>query len=367
MSSTTYHTIGIMSGSSLDGIDLVYVRFDYDDGQWNYQIKAAECIPYSHKWILRLKKLFKQDALTFAKTHTFYGHYIGQLVNKFIDKHNLSKDEINAIASHGHTLFHEPENRLTFQIGDGAAIAAVTGLPVITNFRNTDVALNGEGAPLVPVGDKHLFAGHRFCLNLGGIANISAKANDGEMIGFDTSPCNLVLNKLAGFLDLPYDDKGEIAEQGELDKELLNELNNVSYYQKTYPKSLGNHFVYRTLLPIVYRHYGSLENKLRTCTEHIALQITRAIEMMSEQESFNSLADDSMLITGGGAYNTFLVNRINDLTPVNIVVADHQTIEYKEALIFAFAGVLRLREEVNCLSSVTGADKSSVGGCIYVG
>ncbi len=366
MSNNTYKAIGLMSGSSLDGVDIAYCQFDYDTKKkkWSYKILAADNVSYDNKWKLRLGKLGGQNAITFVKTHTFYGHYLGKLVRDFVAQNNI-EGEVDFIASHGHTIFHDPRNRITSQIGDGAAIAVVSGIPAITNFRNNDLAAGGEGAPLVPMGDKHLFSDHLFCLNLGGIANISCKLADGNMIGYDITAANQILNSLAQELDADYDSEGRLAASGSVDHKMLGELNNMGYYKKPYPKSLNNGWVYWVLRNIVNRHNSSVEDKLRTFVEHIAVQVAREIDQLYKNEKILKSAGKSMLVTGGGAHNSFLIKCISALSPVKVKIPDEQTIEFKEAIIMAFIGALRMRKETNFMSSVTGADEDVIGGGIY--
>lgn len=360
----TYHVIGLMSGSSLDGVDLAYCTFEEQDGLWTYKIVQTEFTPYPQKWVVRLKNLPLQNALTYFKTHTFYGHYLGELIKKFIDKYALN-GKVDFIASHGQTIFHQPENLITSQIGDGAAMAVKCGVPVICNFRTCDVALGGQGAPIVPIGDIHLFAKHRFCLNLGGIANISCKVSSDRIVAYDICGNNLILNKLANELDAKYDDGGRWAASGQVHEELLADLNKAWYFGKPYPKSLSAGWVDKVIMPMIGHHQLSIEDCLRTAVEHIAIQIARDLHLIYEQEGIKNIGTDSMLITGGGARNDFLIARIKAHAPVQVVLPDVETIDFKEALIMAFVGVLRIRGEVNCLSSVTGASMDNVGGEVY--
>lgn len=363
MAKSIYSAIGLMSGSSLDGIDLVYCQFEEEGGQWKYEIVHSDFTPYPNKWKLRLRNLVLQNAITYLKTHTFYGHYLGEVINEFIKKYDLA-DKVDFIASHGQTIFHQPDNLLTSQIGDGAAIASKTHLPVICNFRNTDVALRGQGAPIVPVGDRHLFADYRLCLNLGGIANISCKVSPAYIIAYDICANNLILNRLAGRLQLEYDEDGKHAAQGVVHEELLEELNNSWYYKKEYPKSLSGGWVNKVIIPIFKRFRMSPQDHLRTAVEHIAYQIGQDIKRIYQHEQIRN-HQDKMLVTGGGAFNKFLIQRLAQHSPVDLVIPDSQTIEFKEALIMAFVGALRIRQEPNCLKSVTGADYDNIGGAIY--
>jgi anhydro-N-acetylmuramic acid kinase len=350
-----------MSGTSMDGVDLAYCELSEDAGNWTYEILLGETIPYDEKWRVRLSQLGKQTALIYVKTHTFYGHYLGQLCAAFIEKHQL---DIDFISSHGHTIFHQPEAGFTSQVGDGSAISAVTGLPVVSDFRLLDVALFGQGAPLVPVGDARLFAQYDFCLNLGGFANISMQ-DAGQRFAFDIAPCNLVLNRIARNLGHAFDDGGEIAASGAVHYELLKELDGLPFYQEFKPKSIGREWLNSYFWPLV-RKYDlekvPQENLMKTLVDHISGQIADAIEHYSGED----IASKKVLITGGGAYNHTLVDHLRSQCDAQMIVPENPLlIEYKEALIFAFLGVLRVRQETNTLASVTGAKADSVGGAMW--
>lgn len=347
----TYKVIGIMSGTSLDGVDIAYCEFEYND-KWQYKIIHAETIPYNNTWLVRLKELHKQPAFIYPKTDAFYGKYLGQLVNDFIKKHQL---EVDFIASHGHTVFHQPDKGFTAQIGSGANIYAETGITTINDFRVVDVALGGQGAPLVPIGDELLFNEHDACLNLGGFSNISFK-KDNKRIAFDLSPCNIIMNPIANLLGFDYDDEGRLAAEGTLNEKLLTELNNLSYYQKQAPKSLGIEWVAESFWPVVNQFKTPPKDLLATLNKHITLQIIEVI-------ASNNLS--KILTTGGGAFNKHLIDGINANTNNALFVPDRNLINFKEALIFAFLGVLRMRKTENSLISITGASKNSIGGSIW--
>jgi anhydro-N-acetylmuramic acid kinase len=347
-----YHVIGLMSGTSLDGLDLAFCEFDLVSDHWKYKIHFAETIPYSEDWKKRLSSLESVSALEFVSADVEFGHLLGRLTREFVEKHHLNPD---FIASHGHTIFHQPEKKITCQIGRGSAIAAETGIPVVCDFRSLDVALGGEGAPLVPVGDQLLFDDFDYCLNIGGFANISYEM-EGQRIAFDICPANIVLNNLAFSLGLNYDPGGQYANLGTIDHDLLYRLNSLPYYSKTPPKSLGKEFVVEHIFPSLHNSVLSINDLLATFCEHIAIQISKAA---------SAECGKKLLITGGGALNDFLISRIHFHTISEIIIPDANTINYKEALIFAFLGVLRRRNEINCLRSVTGASRNSVGGAIY--
>jgi anhydro-N-acetylmuramic acid kinase len=349
----SYKVTGIMSGTSLDGVDIAFCTFNSEDGKWNYSIRNAETIPYPEEWRIRLANLENKSALEFVKTDADYGHFLGRTAKAFHLEHNLKPD---FIASHGHTIFHQPALNFTSQIGKGSAIAAETGIPVVCDFRSTDVALGGQGAPLVPVGDKLLFGEYTYCLNLGGFANISY-TESGKRIAFDICPANIVLNYLASFLHKDYDENGMLARHGILHQPLLDELNGLEFYRREPPKSLGKEWVLSEVHPLLEKYSIPVEDKLRTFVEHIVQQVS---ETVKSDVSF------TLLLTGGGACNDFLAERIREKTSVNVVIPDPLTLNFKEALIFAFLGVLRWREEVNCLKSVTGARCDNSGGAIYL-
>ena len=227
--------IGVMSGTSLDGVDIVYCEFSEDSDKWTYKILFAETIPYDKSWEKSLSNLENSSAQEFVQLHNQYGHYTGRLISDFINRYGISPD---FIASHGHTIFHQPENKTTFQIGNGAAIAAECGIPVVCDFRATDISLGGQGAPLVPLGDNILFASFDYCLNLGGFANISYEDN-GRRIAYDICPVNIVLNKIVRSINKDYDHNGEIASKGNINDDLLAKLNDLAFYKEHFPKSLG--------------------------------------------------------------------------------------------------------------------------------
>ncbi|MEO5570896.1 MAG: anhydro-N-acetylmuramic acid kinase, partial [Bacteroidia bacterium] len=235
-----YKVIGIMSGTSLDGVDLAYSVFKYGTSgrrksNWSFEILKAKTIAYNKEWKSRLENLDRADALALVKTHTDLGKYFGRLVKRFISEYKLKP---NLISSHGHTIFHQPENGFTCQAGDGSQIAAVTGIETVCDFRTIDVALGGQGAPLVPVGDQLLFGEYDFCLNLGGIANISFREKK-KRIAFDICPVNMALNTLAAEAKINFDKDGKLAAKGSVNPLLLDKLNALDYYKKTPPKSIG--------------------------------------------------------------------------------------------------------------------------------
>lgn len=357
-----FNVIGLMSGTSLDGVDICYATFQLDKNKkWNYIINNIETYPYSEELKKKLTEAKDYSGYKLTILNNDLGSYFGLIINYFIHKHKINEEEINFISSHGHTIFHQPEKKLTLQIGNGQHILWSTKLPVICDFRSIDVAYGGQGAPLVPIGDKLLFSEYDFCINLGGISNISyddynkMSDNFGNRVAFDMCPVNIVLNKLANEKGLEYDKNGELAKKGNKNEALLEKLSLLPYYQQNPPKSLGIEWIEKNIFPILNSFNISIEDKLRTFTIHIAQQI----------RTYLYDSNKKALFTGGGVHNSFLMENIRFGTPCEIIVPNKELIDFKEALIFGFLGVLRWRNEVNILSSVTGAAKNNIGGCIY--
>jgi anhydro-N-acetylmuramic acid kinase len=291
--------------------------------------------------------------LELQKLNVAYTLLLGTVISDFINRNKI--ENIDAVCSHGHTILHQPQNGITLQIGNLPEIAALCKQKVVCDFRVQDVKLGGQGAPLVPIGDRILFSDYDYCLNLGGFSNISFEEN-GNRIAFDISPVNTVLNFYANQLGFDYDDKGKISRTGNIDSELLNDLNRLDFYQKKYPKSLGFEFVKETILPMIEKYSITIEDKMNTFTEHIAIQIALALPNKK----------NNLFITGGGAYNDFMIERIQfHLPETKIVIPERKIIEFKESLIFGLLGVLKLRNEINTLSSVTGAKMDHSSGEIY--
>jgi anhydro-N-acetylmuramic acid kinase len=362
-----YRVIGVMSGSSLDGLDIAFVQFEEAGGRWTWQIEAAECRPYPAEWRERLKGATEMSARDYMLLHSDYGHYIGRQVAAFMEENELSY-RVSLIASHGHTTFHMPP-RMTGQIGCGAAIAAETGLPVVTDLRALDVALGGQGAPIVPMGERLLFPEEQYLLNIGGIANLSV-ATPGGYVAFDTSPANRLLNGLVEPLGLEYDEDGRMAASGQIREDILSQLQSLAYHGQAYPKSLPNEFGTNVVMPILASVGLSREDALRTTVEYISSSVRQGIERVISTSGMSISPGAKMLITGGGALNAFLVSRIAaQLQPLGIsaLAADPVTAMYKEALIMGLLGVLRWREEATTLTSVTGASRDSVGGALWMG
>lgn len=348
-----YRVIGLMSGSSMDGVDIALCEFTWLNGNWQWTIVQANTHPYPEQWRVRLAYLAQQSAENFHKTHVFYGHYLGMLVKDFLYQHQLTAD---FVASHGHTIFHRPELGFTAQIGDGAAISAICGLPVVSDFRSMDLALKGQGAPLVPVGDKLLFGQYDACLNLGGISNISYQQED-KLIAYDISPCNIVLNRVARWLGMPYDAEGQLAATAPHDPDLLAELNELPYYSYKGAKSLGREWINEEFWPIVKMYSDISEaEKMATLNLHIAQQIAAVV---------NKLGLNRVLVTGGGAFNKTLLANLGSNSNSHFEVPEAALVNFKEALIFAFLGILRINNQDNVYCSVTGSKRNHVAGALH--
>lgn len=343
----SYFAIGLMSGTSLDGLDLCYAELKKNEN-WQFRILNAETISYTSEWKNKLQNAVHLSAENLLALDKEYGLFLGEKVQEFITKHQIS--ELDLIASHGHTVFHQPHRKFTLQIGDGRAIKLITKKPVVYDFRSQDVLMGGNGAPLVPIGDEILFSDYDACLNLGGFSNISLK-KDNQRIAFDISPVNVVLNHFAEKLGKEYDENGDLARNGKINVEILEELNAINFYQKNHPKSLGIEFVHAEIFPLLKNE--TPENILATFTEHIAIQISKV---------FNENQLKRVLITGGGTYNAYLIEKLKVKSNTEIILPDDDIINYKEALIFGLMGLLRLRNEVNVLCSATGSSQDHSSG-----
>ncbi|WP_299115344.1 anhydro-N-acetylmuramic acid kinase [uncultured Winogradskyella sp.] len=346
-----YCVVSVMSGTSLDGIDILYSKFSFD-GKWNFKIIDFETISYSLEWKQKLKTLTQFSKTELNQIDSKYSEYLANQVLDFINSNSI--ENIDFIASHGHTALHNPGQGYTYQIGNRQIFADILKQKVICDFRVQDVGLGGQGAPLVPIGDKLLFGNYDFCINLGGFANISFEKNK-RRIAFDICPVNIVLNHYVNHLGFDYDDKGKIAQSGTINFSLLEQMNDLSFYKQSAPKSLGLEWVKETVFPLIDSFNLETKDTLKTIVEHIAVQITKHIDIKQTE----------ILITGGGAYNSFLIERIEALSKSKIIIPDNEIVEYKEALIFGLLGVLKDRNEVNCLKSVTGAKKDHSSGKIF--
>lgn len=344
-------SIGLMSGTSVDSLDVCLATFECKDGKWQFHIDAARGYEYPEDLQHRLRhEVQDMSAKDFVAFHSEYGRYLGQRVNDFIAEFGIKPD---IIASHGSTVFHEPAKRIMFQIGDGAAIAAETGIPTVSDFRRLDIMLGGQGAPLVPIGDNLLFGDYDYCLNIGGFSNISYRKGE-KRIAFDISPVNYVIDRYCRSIGLTMDRDGEIASRGTVKADVLDRLNALDYYHRPAPKSLAREWVEANVFPLLDASGLAMEDLLRTYYEHCAMQFAKA-----------ALPGKTVLVTGGGAWNKFLIQRMRALSACEIIVPSKEIVEFKEALIFAFLGVLYMYDNPSCLKSVTGAAKDNIGGMLF--
>ena len=347
-----FRALGLMSGTSLDGIDLCYAKFQKKK-QWEFQILKARIVEYSKTWKSKLENAQYLSGRELAMLDQEYGSFLGEISKKFIQENKI--DCLDIIGSHGHTVFHCMEMGLTKQVGDGRRIAHATKTKVAYDFRTMDIILGGQGAPLVPIGDEFLFSSHDVCLNLGGFSNISFNEK-GKRRAFDICPVNVVLNRYSKKLGFPFDKHGRLSRSGRINKALLGQLNYLPFYQKTGSKSLGIKWVNSHIFPLIDKHSLKEKDVLCTFIEHISMQIGKLINHNTK-----------VLVSGGGARNKFLMERLNHYSKTPIYLPDNEIIDFKEALIFAFLAILKDIGQVNVMSSATGATRDHSSGIIIDG
>jgi len=344
--------IGLMSGTSLDGLDIVLSRFSSKDFR-KFEIVDSSTINYDSDLKGRLQSAGSLSAYKLIELHREYGRWMGEQVVRFLKTHNLNVD---LIASHGHTVFHEPTKNINFQIGDGAAIAATTGITTVSDFRSLDITLGGQGAPLIPIVDRDLFGEYDACVNIGGFANISLD-KDNVRRAWDICPVNTIMNKLSASFGMEYDKDGEKGRSGEVIGELLTELERLDYYQKLPPKSLGTEWLDSQVWPLINNYTDrKTESIMATFYKHVANRISSDLNINGIKK---------VLFTGGGVKNSYLISLIRELFIGELIIPEEVIIDFKEALGFAYLGVLRAKGLPNCLSSVTGAKQDSSSGVIH--
>ena len=349
----SYYTIGLMSGTSLDGLDIAYTKFILKNGKWSFKLLKFRSVPYSLEMKIRLKSTIEMSGLELTKFDTELGKLFADEVDRFIVNEKITK--IDVIGSHGHTVFHQPENGFTLQIGDASWIHKKTNKTVVSDFRSQDVVLGGQGAPLVPIGDKLLFSDYDYRINLGGFANISFDNKNG-ISAFDICAVNTILNKYSNELGYEYDDKGTISKSGKIIPDLLRELEEIDFYKQNPPKSLGVEWNDKIIYPILDKYsINKLEDLMHTYTRHVASQISKAIKGNSKK----------VLVSGGGAFNEYLISLIRKDSSNEIIVESEELTDFKEAIIFSFLAILKFRGEVNCLSEVTGASIDHSSGVVH--
>ena len=348
----SYNVIGVMSGTSLDGIDICFAKYSFKNENWKFKIICTQTTKYDNDWFIKLSTAYKLSKEKLLKLDLDYSLYLGNQINKFIKRNKLIN--IDFISSHGHTIFHDPKNRFTFQLGNLIELKKTTRLNVVCDFRKQDIELGGQGAPLVPIGDLLLFKDYTHCINLGGFSNITVKS-ESEIIAYDICPVNVVLNHYSRIAGHDYDYNGIIAKSGKINQELLLKLNKLSYYKKDYPKSLGIEWVHKNIYPLINSFDLSVKDILRTYIQHISIQISKKIIGQKTKTLF----------TGGGVKNIFLMSELEKNSNKKIQIAVDEIIDFKEALVFGFLGVLKIRNQNNCLKSVTGALKDHSSGVVF--
>jgi len=353
-----FQILGLMSGTSLDGVDLAHVEFDLSQSQAHkFKLLHQQTIPFPEELLFKLTEATEYSVPATLILDKELGKFFADCVNSFCENNSISKNDINALASHGQTILHQPKNGFTLQIGCGSTISYFTGLKVINDFRTRDIIAGGQGAPLVPVGDFGLFGNEaESFLNIGGFSNFSFKNNESKIVAYDICPGNLPLNKLAMSKGLSFDRNGELAASGEINFFLLDLLNSLEFYRQSGPKSLGTEWLEEHFYPLL-KFDKEIENNLRTVVEHIAIQI-------SSKLNENQLK--SVFITGGGAKNKFLISRIEHYFSGKVILPDAETIDFKEAIVFAYLGALYLEQIPNAISSVTGAQKDTICGVLHI-
>jgi anhydro-N-acetylmuramic acid kinase len=348
----SFHCLGLMSGTSLDGLDIAYCIFEKKESSWSFSVEKAQTIKYSSSWKEKLSTAHKLDAEDLLELDHAFGAFLGKTCKSFLEKNSI---KVDFIASHGHTIYHQPKRKITFQLGNGNDIHAFAEVPVICDFRSLDVALSGEGAPLVPAGDKFLFSEYDVCLNLGGIANLSMDVN-GSRVAYDICFCNMGLNYLAAKAGKEYDKDGQMAEEGEVNKDLLQKLDSIYKSMRKKRPSIGRELFEKQIKPLIDNKKIPIKDRMCTLVESAAKEIIAAIG--------NPKENVTVMCTGGGAFNRFFISRLLDHggDNVSLILPDENVIKFKEAMVFAFLGVLRVRDEVNCLKSVTRATRDSSSG-----
>ena len=337
--------LGLMSGTSLDGLDIARSQFERTtSGRILGELLAFESVPFPDDLAARLRALYTADAREWAACAAAFSTWCAEAVL-------ATGFTADVIGFHGQTTFHEPASGFTAQLASGAHLYARTGMPVVCDFRSLDVALGGQGAPLVPVADALLFPEAEVAVNLGGIANLSERDS---RRAWDIVPCNLLLNRLAERVGEAFDRGGQRAARGQCIPELAAELAGIPYLDRSAPKSLGREDVEALWWPAIERFAGhAVDDLLATATADIARHVRTAIGARTA------------LVTGGGAWNTALMDRIAEEPGLRMLPASREVVDGKEAHAFALLAWMRLHGLPNTWASVTGAQRDSCGGCIY--
>ncbi len=348
--------IGMMSGSSLDGLDIADCTFSSLGNSFSYFINTAQTLEYPEDLKKSLTIASSLSSIQLTELNKQYSSWISEQLNNIIE----DKDSIQLIGLHGHTVFHEPKKGFSLQLGDGAIISSKTNIATVTDFRNADIAAGGQGAPLSPKGDLDLFSEYDGFLNLGGISNFSFKMKDDSILGYDICPFNLALNELAERVGLNYDKDGKLASKGVLIESLFEELNSIPFYADKKPKSIDRIWYEKEFQPILKKYYNSsrLEDIIHSVCQHQKKQIADVLNYyLSEGKQ--------ILFSGGGTNNSFFIESLKSQVKAEIIIPETEIVDYKEAIIFAYLALLRALNKTNCIAKVTGAEKDSIGGELF--
>ncbi|MEL6304628.1 MAG: anhydro-N-acetylmuramic acid kinase, partial [Bacteroidota bacterium] len=350
----THKVLGLMSGTSLDGLDLAYCHLTEENGKWDFDIIKTKSVSYQPALKSRLKDAIHLDDAAHTQLHHEYGEWLGSQSKIFIEQEGL---DVDFISSHGHTSHHQPDKGITFQLGHGQQLADVSGQKVVCDFRVKDVKLGGQGAPLVPIGDHHFFSKYDFCLNLGGISNVSFD-DSGKRIAYDIGLANMPLNHIVQKRGMEYDENGNLARTGSLNQSLFDALNRLEYYKLDFPKSTGYEWFIGEVFPLLESTEMGDSDALHTFIHHNCFQIAKALGEHAKNKNH------SVFVTGGGAYNGFFMDTLREYLGdgLSVKIPSETLIGFKEAVVFALMGALRLKNKINVLSAVTGASKDSSSG-----
>ena len=357
--------IGIMSGTSLDGVDVVLCEID------DTSCTLLESLEFPFPSELKAELLSMISGTCTLEEIGRADHGLGVLfteaVASLVVSHNIDVTTIKAIGLHGQTLWHDPEGEYAFtmQLGDPNILATKTGIEVVADFRRKDVALGGQGAPFAPAFHEFIFSNINkptAVLNIGGMANITvlAKKNNDRLIGYDTGCGNVLLDAwIAKHKNLSYDKDGAWARSGKVDDALLDTMMKDPYFSASYPKSTGREKFNMAWLEGVIDNVGMRPTR-PTDVQRTLVELT-ALSISNEVLKFNR---DIVLLCGGGAKNIFLVERIKQLLPnIEVNIAPHA--DEIEAMTFAWLACKRIHKEKVNLKDVTGASDNAVLGGIY--
>jgi anhydro-N-acetylmuramic acid kinase len=350
------YILGAMSGSSLDGLDLAICSFT---DQSIFTIHNSTTIELPLDLRTKLKNFSTLNAFQIADLDAYFALFSAHSIRDFT---NNWIGGISLVVSHGHTLYHNPANAVSWQIGNGGIIAAVTGIDTLCDLRVQDVALGGQGAPLAALVDLNLFKDYTGLLNLGGIANITINQSN-TVYSWDISPCNQVFNHLAQKEGKEFDKGGSIARSGKILMELIHKWQENTYFSQMPPKSMDNTWVKENYIKEIDKIDQPVKILMASFAEFVAIQLSKDLKSLD-------LNPGKILVTGGGAFNAHFISRLKvHLSPLNWVVevAEESLINYKEAMLMAYMGHRYINKKTNTISTATGAEKDLISGALYLG